>query len=226
MTSPARFDRKHGKGAFLRLRSMLPDAAFAYQQIGSEFGFTRQYVAQIAKGLGVDGTRRRRQRERVLHREPRVIKVEYPPGVRSVIHKIRRSGFQVTPYIFPVQPGVPYRTWKSLKMVVVNGVLCSIQVRKGHKLSPNDREYARFDVTNATKRAKVALWAIKKGRTMRLYVIPLTHLRNVSSVYIPVEGKYAVGNSHKPRKDWTRYERTWHLLRLTPRQVRRYRSHA
>ncbi|HYT55979.1 MAG TPA: hypothetical protein VEQ38_14820 [Verrucomicrobiae bacterium] len=47
---------------------------------------------------------------------------------------------------------------------------------------------------------------------MKLYVIPLTHLRNISSIYIPANGKYAVGSSKKPRKDWTRYEGAWHLL--------------
>jgi hypothetical protein len=70
-----RFDHFHGKGAFVRLRSMLNDPRFAYQQIANKFGFTRQYIAQLAKGLGVDGTRRR-QCERVLHRQLRVIKVE------------------------------------------------------------------------------------------------------------------------------------------------------
>jgi hypothetical protein len=74
MTSPARFDRIHGKGAFVRLRSMLGDPEFAYQEIANKFGVTRQYIAKLAKGLGVDGERRRRQREhsRMLHREPRV----------------------------------------------------------------------------------------------------------------------------------------------------------
>jgi hypothetical protein len=47
---------------------------------------------------------------------------------------------------------------------------------------------------------------------MKLYVIPTSHLRNVSAVYIPADGKYAVGSSKKPRKDWTRYEEAWHLL--------------
>jgi hypothetical protein len=211
MVIEQRFDRFHGKGAFARLCSMLNDPRFAYGQIGSRFGVTRQYIAQLANELGING--RRRQRSRTLRREPRVIKVDYPPGIRAVIDKIRRTGFQVTPYILPIQPSTPYRTWRSLKMVIVNGVLCSIQMRKGRRLRPNGREYARFDVTNATKRAKVALWAIKGGRTMRLYLIPLTHLRNVSSVYIPVEGKYAVGSSRKPVKDWTRYEEAWHLLR-------------
>jgi hypothetical protein len=47
---------------------------------------------------------------------------------------------------------------------------------------------------------------------MKVYVIPLTHLRNVSSVYLPVEGKYAMDSSKKAKKDWTRYEEAWHLL--------------
>ena len=97
-------------------------------------------------------------------------------------------------------------------MVDVNGVLCTIQLRKGGTKSPNGREYARFDVNGDVKRAKVALWAMRSGRVMRAYVIPLTHLRTVASVYLPVDGKYAVGNSHKTRKDWTRYEDAWHLL--------------
>jgi len=37
-------------------------------------------------------------------------------------------------------------------------------------------------------------------------------LRKVSSVYLPVDGKYAIGSSKKPRKDWTLYEKAWHLL--------------
>jgi hypothetical protein len=190
---------------------MLGDAAFTYQHIANNFGLTRQYVAQLAKELGING--RRRQRERMLRREPRIIKQfkEYPSDIRAVMNKLRRAGLHVTPYNSP-QPSMPNLFHTLLKMVVVNGVLCSIQLRKGHKSSPNGREYARFDVTNATKRAKVTLWATKKGRTMRLYVVPLTHLRNISSVYIPVDGKYAVGSSKKPRKDWTRYERAWHLL--------------
>jgi hypothetical protein len=47
---------------------------------------------------------------------------------------------------------------------------------------------------------------------MKLYVIPLSRLRNVSSVYIPSEGKYATGSSKKLRNDWTRYEAAWHFL--------------
>ncbi len=42
-------------------------------------------------------------------------------------------------------------------MVFVNGVLCTIQLRKGGTKSPNGREYARFDVNDTIKKAKVAL---------------------------------------------------------------------
>jgi hypothetical protein len=73
-----RFDCTHGKGAFVRLRSMLEDPGFAYQHIGNKFGLTRQYIAQLANELGING--RQRQRERTLRCEPRVIKVEYPVG--------------------------------------------------------------------------------------------------------------------------------------------------
>jgi hypothetical protein len=77
------FDRRYGKEASARLRSMLEDSGFAYQHIANKFGLTRQYIAQLANQLGING--RRRQRSRTLRREPRVIKVDYPPGVRAVI---------------------------------------------------------------------------------------------------------------------------------------------
>ncbi len=31
-------------------------------------------------------------------------------------------------------------------MVLVNGVLCSIQLRKGHKFAPYGGDYARFQI--------------------------------------------------------------------------------
>ena len=215
MTS-VRFDRNHGKGAFARLGSMLNDPQFAYQVIANKLGLSKQYIAQLANELGING--RQRQRERSLRREPRIIKQfkEYPSDVRAVMNKLRRAGLLVTPYNSP-QPSMPNLFHTLLKMVIVNGVLCSIQLRKGHKLRPNGRHYARFDVNDTTKRAKVALWAMRSSRGIKLYVIPLTHLRNVASIYLPVEGKYAVGNSNKPRKDWTRYEGAWHLLDSSPK---------
>jgi hypothetical protein len=98
-------------------------------------------------------------------------------------------------------------------MFLVNGVLCGIEMRRSHKNRPNGRKYVRFDITRGTRTAKIALWATRSGRRIKLYVIPLTQLKNVSSVYIPADGKYAVGNGKKPRKDWTRFESAWDLLR-------------
>jgi hypothetical protein len=122
----------------------------------------------------------------------------------------------VTPYIFPAQQSAPSLARRSQTMVLVNGRLCCIQFRHGRKLRPTGREYARFDNNVRMKRAEFALWAMRSGRLLRVYVVPLTHLRNVSSVYIPVEGRYAVGHNIKPRKDWTRYEGAWHLLDERP----------
>ena len=53
MTSPARFDRRYGKGASARLRSMLEDPGFAYQHIANKFGLTRQHIAQLANRLAI-----------------------------------------------------------------------------------------------------------------------------------------------------------------------------
>jgi hypothetical protein len=58
------------------------------------------------------------------------------------------------------------------------------------------------------RKAKAALFAVRRGRTMKLYVIPTAHLRNLSSVYIPADG-YAAGSSKKPLRDWTLYEVAW-----------------
>jgi hypothetical protein len=40
------------------------------------------------------------------------------------------------------------------------------------------------------RKAKAALFAVRRGRTMKLYVIPTAQLRNVASVYIPADGNY------------------------------------
>jgi hypothetical protein len=205
------FDRRYGKGALARLRSMLDDPRLPYQHIGNKFGLTRQYIAQVASELGING--RQRERVRVSRREPRIIKKfrQYPSEIQAVMDKLMRAGLRVAPYNSP-QPSTPNRVRTSLKMILVNGTLCTIQVRPAFKFRPNGREYARLDVGREIRRAKAALFAIRKGRSMKLHVIPTSHLRKISAVYIPADGKYAVGSSKKPRKDWTRYERAWHLL--------------
>jgi hypothetical protein len=208
---PARFDLHHGKGAFLRLCAMLADPTYAYQRIGNVFGVTRQDIFGLAKKLGVDG--RQRRHDRALRVRPHVIKhfTKYPPAIQAVMNKLRRAGLHVAQYHAP-QPSAPNCLRTSSKMILVNGVLCTIQVRSAYKFQSYGREYARLDVGRDIRKGKVALFAVRRGRRMKLYVIPTSHLRNVSSVSIPADGKYAIAGSKKPRKDWNLYQDAWHWL--------------
>jgi hypothetical protein len=162
---------------------MLDDPTVTYEHIANKFGLTKQNIAQLANGLSINGRRRQRERVRMLSREPRIIKVDYPPDVQAVINKIMRSGMRVTPYIFPAPPSSPYLARRSQIMVLVNGRLCTIQFRHGRKLRPDGRDYARFDNNVRVRKGKFALWAMRSGRLVRVYVIPLTHLRNVAYVH-------------------------------------------
>ena len=117
----------------------------------------------------------------------------------------------MAPYNAP-QPSGPNVLRTSLKIILVNGVPCTIQVRSALKFSPYGCEYARLNVGRDIRKGKVALFALRRGRMMKLYVIPISHLRNISSVYIPADGKYAIGGGKKPTKDWNLYENAWHWL--------------
>lgn len=159
----------------VRLRSMLDDPQFSFQKIGQQFGLTKQRISQLAREFGIDG--RKREHERTL---TRVIEKDYNPGVQAVIKKIERYGIRALPYNRP-QPNRRNQLRRSQRMVLVNGVLCVIQLRPTRKLRPNGREYARFDVGPETRRAKAAVFAMQKGRSIKLYVMPTAHLRNVSA---------------------------------------------
>ena len=208
MIDPARFDRHHGKGAFLRLCAMLADPTSSYKKIGDEFGVTRQDISFLGKKLGVDA--RQRQHDRV---RPRIIRnfEKYPATIQAVIDKLRRAGLRVAPYNAP-QPSARNVFRTSLRTILVNGVLCTIQVRGTYKFRPNGREYACLEVGRDIMKGKIALFGFRRGRRMKLYVIPTLHLRNISFVYIPADGKYAIGGSKKPKKDWNLYENAWHWL--------------
>jgi hypothetical protein len=112
---------------------MLADPSFAYQQIGDEFGLTRQRIFALARELGVDGKQRRH--DRAFRVRPHVIRPfkNYPPATQAVIDKLKRAGLHVASYNAP-QPSRPNCLVTSLKMIVVNGVLCTIQVRRPFKI--------------------------------------------------------------------------------------------
>jgi hypothetical protein len=67
MINSALFDRRYGKGAFERLRSMLDDPTLTYERIAKNLGLTKQRIGQLAKDFGVDG--RQREHERIVRRE-------------------------------------------------------------------------------------------------------------------------------------------------------------
>jgi hypothetical protein len=128
-----------------------------------------------------------------------------------VIRKVKRRGVPVRPYLDLVtQPPQNNRLRKSQTKVLANGRLCAIQVRPRRKYRPDVRYYARFDIGRDSG-AEALLLAIT-GDPMKLYVVPRSHLRNVSAIYIPGDGKYHPETGKRPAREWTRYENAWHLL--------------
>src|SRR6266542_3390091 len=144
-----RFDRFRGKGAFGRLRSMLNDPRFAYQEIANRFGVTRQYIAQLANELGINGMQG--QRARLSRREPRVIKQfkEYPSDIRGVINKLRRADLRVTPYNSP-QPSVPNSVRTSLR-VTKNGTRERLTLHNPSATGPQIQAFFFFNDTATTE---------------------------------------------------------------------------
>lgn len=206
MSDEHSFDSTHGKGAFARLRRMLQEATLSYAQIGYEFGVTRQRVSQLAQLFGING--RRRQRECINRRPPCVAnkRDEYPFAVREVLGELVRRGIPFAPRytLLKRQRRVAY---KQLTTVLVNGVPCKVgyrNTRKGARFTP-------FQVTPQTRKAKAVVWGVQHGPKFRLYVIPLSELKNVTRLNIPVTGVY-IGTSRKPNRDWTCFENAWHLL--------------
>ena len=127
MTSPAEFDRRHGKNAFSRLRSLLDDPQNSYTMIGNKLGLTRQRVSQLAKELGIDTEERRRRR--VQPTSPRVFEQGYSAVVAAIIRRIKKAGVQVEPFLSPLHSGF-YRWRKSQVKVILNGQVCAIRLSR------------------------------------------------------------------------------------------------
>jgi hypothetical protein len=147
--------REHSSGY-----AMLADPAFAYEHIGGKFGYEaahcpRRYRVRCRR----EAAAARARVPSSTSRHQTVQKI--PAAIQAVMDKLRREGFQVAPYNSP-QPSTPNRVRTSLKMILVNGALCTIQVRPAFKFRPNGCEYARLDVGRDIKRAKAALFAVCK----------------------------------------------------------------
>jgi hypothetical protein len=207
MTYEESFDSLYGKESFARLRRLLQDPILSYEQIGGEFGVTRQRVSQLAQLMGING--RRRERERINRRLPCVAnkRAKYPFAVRQVLGELQRRGISAAPH-YTLSKRHRRVAYKQLRSVLVNGVLCKV----GYRNTKKGARFTPFRVTVETRKAKAVVWGVRHGSTLRLYVIPLTELENIKRINIPVTGAY-IRTSRKPIRDWTLFENAWHLLR-------------
>jgi hypothetical protein len=69
----------------------------------------------------------------------------------------------------------------------------------------------RFEINHMTREPKIALFAFWR-RVIKLYVVPICDLKNLSWVWLPADGIYARANNKKPKRDWTLYANAWHVL--------------
>jgi hypothetical protein len=200
------FDTLHGKGAFAKVCRLLQGPMLTYAEIGRELKLTRQRISQLAQLVGING--RRRERERIKHRPPCVVnkRAEYSFTVRLMLGELERRGISVAPYYT-----VDRRrrvAHKDLRMMLVNGAVCKV----GYRNTKKGARFTPFHVTPRTRQAKAVVWGVRHGSQFRLYVIPLSELKNVTCSNIPVTGAY-IRTSRQPIRDWTIFENAWHLLR-------------
>ena len=95
-----------------------------------------------------------------------------------------------------------------LEKVLVKGVPCKIGRRNKRK----GTRFAAFQGTRETWKAEAMICGIRHGGKFRLYVIPVSDLKNLKCFNIPITGAY-VGTSRKPIWNSTRFENAWYLLR-------------
>jgi hypothetical protein len=207
-SNPADFDRTHGQGSLLRLRSLLSDSRNTYEAIGRRFGLSRQRIGQLARELAIDGQQRERQRN--LRRLVFSDGNGYSDGVLAVIRAIKRLGFEVLPYRYRRSHNNWLgRTWK--QTVLINDVPCRIYCRRHDHGTTGGGRYVQFHVGNRMKGTKIAVLAIFNTAGLKLYVVPVRHLLNVTNILLPFSGKYAE-HGKKPKRDWTAYENAWPFL--------------
>ena len=100
MTSPAVFDRIHGRNAFSGLRTLLKNPELSYRDIGKKLGLTKQRISQLAQQMGIDAAERISKRLTV----PKVVDKDYPANVSAVIRKLKQIGIPVRPYLVDATP--------------------------------------------------------------------------------------------------------------------------
>ena len=97
MVIEQRFDRRHGKGAFLRLCAMLADPAVTYERIAKNLGLTKQRIGQLAKDFRIDGRQREHEHGKEASAftkrmvEGKLVRLEFDPLVSRHKDKYSRT---------------------------------------------------------------------------------------------------------------------------------------
>jgi hypothetical protein len=207
----AYFDHIHGQGSLSRLLSLLIDSQHTYEAIGRRFGVSKQRIGQLALIMGIDG--RQRERQRNLRKLTYSRCNGYSADVLAVIRAIKRLGYEVLPYRPRYRSGKRSLRWTSKQTVLINGVPCRIYCRRHDHGTTGEGRYVQFYAGRWMKGAKVAVLAVIKPAGIKLYVVPVRHLLNVTKFLLPFNGKYAMGRYKKPNRDWTAYENAWQWVK-------------
>jgi len=185
MTDEEKFERIYGKGAFSRLRLLLKNLSLTYEDIGREFGLTKQRIGQLAQLVGINGFQRKS--EAAKERPPYVANRNhnYTPTVRLVLGELTRRGITFEPHYTLLKRNSRIM-YKSLSIVRINGVPCKVSCRNMKRQDG----YTFFKVSAETMKAKAVVWGVRYRGKVRLYVIPVSELKNIRGVYFPVRGRY------------------------------------
>jgi hypothetical protein len=104
----------------------------------------------------------------------------------EVIRAAKQAGLEVLPYRRPLGKRVLGTTSK--QTVLVNGVPCQICCRRHDHGTTCGGRYVQFRIGRGTNEIKVVVFAVWKGRKLKLYVVPTRRLLNVSVILLPFRG--------------------------------------
>jgi hypothetical protein len=196
----ARFNRKYGEGACIRLRQMLEDPLVALNDVGGYFGFTRQAASLYFKKI-YGKTYRQCKPNR------NEVKLPYERDTNGRIYKICKEGRRILRREGGFR-NIEIVPWKSSYRLMVEGGIF-VAVRRFYWTKPFG------------KKSRVRFWSAVKGRTPAdfflcysrkgdRYIIP--SLEMPEGLSIPPygrEGKYSV------------YRNGWERLRDGRRRKRK-----
>ena len=86
--------------------------------------------------------------------------------------------------------------YENITKVLVNGVPC----KNGCRNTRKDDGFAKVDLSTETRIAKAVVLGLRHGTKFRLYVIPVTKLKNLRQINIPATSAY-IRSAQYPERD-------------------------